>query len=45
MVIKEQIERYYEEKLKRTQGMEDVSDRLGAKRFRSKVLKKMMECN
>lgn len=45
MVIKEQIEKYYEEKLKRTQGKEDVFDRLGAKRFRSKLLKTIMECN
>lgn len=45
MVIKEQIEKYYEDRLKNTQGRRDVFDRLGAKSFRSRVLKSIMECN
>ena len=45
MVIKEQIEKYYEEKLKQTQGRQDVFERLGAGGFRSKTLRKIMECN
>ena len=45
MVIKEQIERYYEEKLKQTQGRRDVFERLGARGFRSRNLGKIMENN
>lgn len=45
MVIIEPIERYYEKKLKHTQGREDVFDRLGAKGFRSNVLRNAMVCN
>ena len=45
MVIKEQIEKYYEEKLKQTQGRQDVFDRIGAAGFRNKTMKKMMENN
>lgn len=45
MVIKEQIERYWESKLKRTQGQEDIFDRIGAEGYWKKFIKNMMRCN
>jgi cell division protein FtsI/penicillin-binding protein 2 len=45
MVIKEAIEKYYEEKLKGTQGSQDVFDRIGARGFRKGILRKMVENN